>query len=293
MIAVSVQNHIRELLAQSVGQPITSMQLVPVGGGSINLAYELIVNDKDLFFCKINSVDKYPALFEKEKNGLQVLHTENVIRVPAVYLCTVRSDYQVLVMEWIEQGMKTDQFWQKFGEQLAALHYISSSAFGLFEDNYMGALLQSNHYTPGWVDFFILHRLMPQVQLAREKKLLEAAHVAQFDLLYKKLPDIFLPEPPALLHGDLWSGNYLCDEKNEPVLIDPAVYYGSRHMDLAMTTLFGGFEQSFYEAYHHHYPLPASYREQWDLCNLYPLLIHLNLFGKSYLADILHTIRRY
>jgi len=107
------------------------------------------------------------------------------------------------------------------------------------------------------------------------------------------LSNIFATEPPALLHGDLWSGNYLCSATGQPVLIDPAVYYGHRNMDMAMTTLFGGFDALFYESYHYHFPLPANYRQQWEVCNLYPLLIHLNLFGKSYLANILNTIRQY
>ncbi len=134
---------------------------------------------------------------------------------------------------------------------------------------------------------------MPQVKLASDKHLLPSSHAARFERLYERLPAIFPPEPPALLHGDLWSGNFLCNHRQQPVLIDPAVYYGHRSMDMAMTTLFGGFDKPFYDSYHYHYPLPPNYREQWEICNLYPLLIHLNLFGLGYLADILHTIQRY
>jgi fructosamine-3-kinase len=134
---------------------------------------------------------------------------------------------------------------------------------------------------------------MPQVELALMNKLLETAHALQFEKLYKKLEQIFPSGPSSLLHGDLWSGNFLADDMGNPVLIDPAVYFGHRSMDLAMTTLFGGFQKAFYESYHYYYPFPENYQQQWDICNLYPLLIHLNLFGKSYQSDIVRTIAQY
>jgi fructosamine-3-kinase len=118
-------------------------------------------------------------------------------------------------------------------------------------------------------------------------------HALKLEKLYTRLSSIFNEEPPALLHGDLWSGNFLCNKNSEPVVIDPAVYYGHRSTDLAMTTLFGGFHESFYEAYHFHFPLPTNYLEQWDVCNLYPLLIHLHLFGKSYLPNIENILQQF
>ena len=165
--------------------------------------------------------------------------------------------------------------------------------FGLDHSNYMGALRQDNTPSDRFVDFFIHRRLQPQVGLAVKEGLLDHSAVAHFERLYTRLPDIFPVEPPSLLHGDLWSGNFLADESGEPVLIDPAVYYGHRSIDLAMTTLFGGFARPFYESYAYHYPFPPNFQEQWDICNLYPLLVHLNLFGQSYLGKILHTIRRF
>lgn len=293
MIAVAIQNYIKESLAQATGDPIATMQLVPVSGGSINLAYELVVNGKESFFCKINSVSKYPALFEKERNGLQLLAAANALRVPEVVLCTVRGDYQVLVMEWVKEGKRTGSFWTDFGKQLATLHQITAPTFGLSEDNYIGALPQANQRSADWVEFFIVHRLMPQVRLSREKELLQSAHVRLFDSLYKKLPGIFPPEPPALLHGDLWHGNFLCTTENEPVVIDPAIYFGHRSMDLAMSYLFAGFDDSFYDSYGDHYPLPENYTTQRDICSLYPLLTHLNLFGGVYGSAIIDVLRAY
>ena len=190
-------------------------------------------------------------------------------------------------------GTKTRRFWSLFGEQLARLHHVSAPTFGLDHDNYIGSLPQKNTHSPVWSNFFIQQRLEPQVRLAGEKGLLSPSAIRQFEQLYQVLPELFPPEVPSLLHGDLWSGNFLCDEKGNPVLIDPAVYFGHRSMDLAMTTLFGGFGQPFYEAYHYHFPLPANYRQQWEIANLYPLLVHLNLFGESYTGSILHTIQRF
>ena len=275
-----------------MGAAPASLQFIPVGGGSINETYRITAGERS-FFCKINSLSTFPALFDTEQKGLELLAKQAVIRVPQVAVCAYAGNEQILILEWIEQGLKTSTFWKSFGEQLAALHHITGSQFGLDSNNYMGALPQNN--TPGnnWIDFFIQQRLQPQVQLAINRQLLEPAHARMFEKLYQRLGELFAAEPAALLHGDLWSGNFLCDDMGKPVLIDPAVYYGHRNMDMAMTTLFGGFDALFYESYQYHFPLPANYRQQWELCNLYPLLIHLNLLGKSYLADILNKIRRY
>jgi fructosamine-3-kinase len=157
----------------------------------------------------------------------------------------------------------------------------------------MGALPQHNEWTPQWTDFFIQQRLVPLVEQAQQRGLLQSAHINRFETLYRRLPELFPPVAPALLHGDLWSGNFLCDAGGQPVLIDPAVYYGHPAMDLAMTTLFGGFDPSFYDAYFYHAPQPAHYRRQWDACNLYPLLVHLNLFGSGYLGEIEGILRQF
>jgi protein-ribulosamine 3-kinase len=293
MIPQNVQEHIRESLESVIGKPPGRFELIPVSGGSINLTYQLQLDSGEQFFCKINSVSRYPALFQKEKNGLMLLAAENIIRVPQVVFCSIKGDYQVLVLEWIEQGLPDDEFWKLFGIQLAQLHRLSSVAFGLNEDNYMGALPQSNQYTAEWVDFFIAHRLIPQVKLAMDKRLIDAKLTRLFEGLYVRLPAIFEKEPPSLLHGDLWNGNFMCDANNKPVLIDPAVYFGHRSMDLGMTTLFGGFAKEFYRSYQENFTLPKNHEQQWEICNLYPLLIHLNLFGSSYLSGIMHTLRHY
>ena len=276
------------------GKNAESLFYRPVGGGSINEAFLVYTKFNKRWFCKFNDAARFPGLFVKEAGGLSLLRRQGGMRVPEVVACSEMDDRQILVLEWIEEGPRSPVFWKLFGEQVARLHQVTHDSFGLEENNYMGALPQENTPVAAWVDFFIRRRLEPQIRLAADRGLLDPAAIRHFERLYPALPGIFgEPEAPSLLHGDLWSGNFLCDNSGHPVLIDPAVYYGHRSMDLAMTTLFGGFEQAFYDSYAYHYPLPANYQEQWDIANLYPLLIHLNLFGKSYLRNILHTIQRF
>ncbi len=289
----SIQKHLRHFLSDKLGLKISSFQFHSVGGGSINDACQLTINHNINFFLKINSAQKFPKFFLKEKTGLEFLGKQKLIHVPAVIVCVEVDNSQILLLQWIDRGVKTEKFWKQFGEQLAALHHVTHSHFGFIEDNYMGALPQTNGRQKSWIDFFIKSRLQPQIELAKEKKLLQAKHLSAFEILYPKLTEVFNEEKPSLLHGDLWSGNYMCSQNSEPVLIDPAVYFGHRSIDLAMTTLFGGFDRQFYESYSYHFPFPSNYNEQWDVCNLYPLLIHLNLFGSGYLGQIENTLTKF
>jgi protein-ribulosamine 3-kinase len=273
--------------------PLAELRMQQIGGGSINAAYQLSTLHNARWFAKFNHIASFPDLFPGESDGLALLRHNGAIRVPETIACLQGDGYQLLLLEWIDSGLRTPGFWKVFGEQLAALHRQTARIFGLPHDNYMGALPQDNSPSPDWITFFIKRRLEPQLRLATDAGLLDKTVLQHFQGLYARLPDLFPTEPPALLHGDLWSGNFLCDTNSRPVLIDPAVYYGHRSMDLAMTTLFGGFEKPFYEAYNHHYPFPPDHRRQWDICNLYPLLIHLNLFGPSYQSQILNTIRSF
>ena len=173
------------------------------------------------------------------------------------------------------------------------MHRNSAEQFGLDHDNYMGSLVQSNRGHGTWTEFFIQERLVPQVAIAKNHGLINAILLDQFETLYTMLDQLCPQEKPALIHGDLWSGNYMIDRMQQPVLIDPAIAYSNREADLAMTTLFGGFQNSFYEAYNEAYPLQNDWQNRLDLWNLYPLLIHLNLFGLSYLSQIKQILKRY
>src|SRR5687768_10906563 len=284
------ERFIQNLLSNKLQSAVKAIK--SIGGGCINQTFK-ITTANDHFFCKVNSASKFPHLFEKEKNGLLTIEKQNIIQTPKIINCFIESDQQLLILEWIEEGAKNNQFWKTFGEQLALLHQVSSEQYGFEEDNYMGSVPQKNSLHHDWISFFIKERLQPLLILCRQKGLLSQKHEDQFESLHQRLSKIFNKEKPALLHGDLWSGNYMCDKKSNPVLIDPAVYYGHRSIDLAMTTLFGGFDKSFYEAYHYHFPLPHNHQEQWKVCNLYPLLIHLFLFGKSYLAQVEQTLNQF
>lgn len=293
MFFKEVKDYLQKFTKEDLKLATRSLDLHAIGGGSINAVYKLTINNTRTFFLKVNDFKKFPFLFEKEKNGLNFIAGKKIMKTPAVVDIAVSGDCQVLLLEWIEQGLKPQISWEIFGEQLAQLHKVTQEDVGFYEDNYMGALPQNNTCTKNWVEFFIHHRLQPQINLALQKQLLMKKQADRFERLYMRLTDIFNEESPSLLHGDLWSGNFLCDENRAPVLIDPAVYFGHRCMDLAMSTLFGGFEKKFYESYNYHFPFPGNYREQWNVCNLYPLLIHLNLFGRGYLDEIELILKKF
>jgi fructosamine-3-kinase len=291
MIDQGIRLFIEGQLAARLGKEVRISRVNAVGGGSINDTYQVVTDVAQSYFLKCNKAAEYPGLFREERRGLEYL--QQYVRTPEVITEAVIGDTQLLLLEWIGSGPRTGGFWKGFGEKLANLHYQSYPQFGFLSDNYMGALPQANTYTGTWVDFFTHCRLRPQAELAGRNGLLPLRWLDRFENLYHALPSIFAEEKPGLLHGDLWSGNFMCNEDSQVVLIDPAVYYGHRSMDMGMTTLFGRFDKGFYESYHYHFPLPVNYDEQWEIANLYPLLIHLNLFGSSYLESITGTLKRF
>ena len=287
-----LKSHIASLL--SARRPLAYQS---IGGGSINEAW-MIDAGEEKFFCKVNSNTRYPGLFTREAAGLDSLRKTRTIQCPDVISVSTLEDHQILLMEWVESARIKAFDWVLFGEQLAKLHlwkdaHHPETRFGFDHDNYMGSLPQCNKYTSDWCTFFRERRLAPQIKMASERALLSRSHVTSFENLYKKLPEIFPSVTPSLVHGDLWNGNFLFNQNNEPVVFDPAVYYGIGSIDLAMTTLFGGFHELFYEVYEYWSPLPANHEEQWQVCNLYPLLIHLNLFGNQYLSGIESCLHRF
>ena len=290
-ICLFVMNALTDILAQRLHFHPEDAHLQTISGGSINRCQALSVHDQR-YFVKVNSATAYPGLFEKEKNGLQQLQSA-YLRTPKTVDCFAEGGQQFLVLEWISQELPTKTYWTRLGEQLASLHRHQSANYGYSENNYIGALPQVNDEESSWTAFFSNHRVLPLVKRAVDTQLLTAEHVKPFDRILQFLPSLFEEEPPCLLHGDLWSGNMLCGPDQTPVFIDPAVYFGHRSMDLAMTHLFGGFDPIFYDAYNEAFPFPSHYREQWELCNLYPLLVHLILFGAGYRSSILELIRRY
>lgn len=285
-----VKREIVEQVQQTTGVELLNIR--PVGGGSINGAYCLETENCN-YFIKINSRSKFPKMFETEAAGLKLLGQSSSVRVPRVILCGDADDESFLLMEWIVTRRPTAKASEELGINLAQMHKNSAANFGLNHDNYMGSLLQRNWRHDTWSAFFIEERLQPMVAMAINKRLLSHRDGAAFDQLYKNLPGLFDEETPSLIHGDLWNGNYLVDHDERPYLIDPAVSFGHREFDLAMTTLFSGFSDEFYKAYHESLPMAKGWEGRVDLWNLYPLLVHLNLFGIGYLGQVRDCLRRY
>lgn len=279
-------------LSRHLGTHVDVEREVAVGGGSINDCYRLDTN-AGRFFVKVNSADRFPSMFEAEADGLKRLGAANVIRIPRVIAYGEDHDDGYLLLEHIRTGLKTGAFWEDFGRSLARLHGKTDPRSGLERDNYIGPLKQTNTPYERWDEFFIHCRLEPQVKMARDRQRLGMGDVLRFERLYMRMASFFPDEPPALLHGDLWTGNFLCDQDNRPVLIDPAVYFGHREMDIAMTRLFGGFEPTFYVAYNDEWPMEQGWEERAELCNLYPLLVHVNLFSGGYADQVRTTLGRF
>ncbi len=276
---------LREALEDRLGGRVEGGH--PVYGGDINQAASFAVNGTR-YFVKY-SYQAPPAMFPAEAAGLRLLAQAGAVRVPAVI---AQGDVEgacpaYLVLEWIETGEGSrshDAVMEDFGERLAALHRHTGPHYGLDHDNFIGRLPQPNRPAPSWSAFYRDQRIRPQMALARERGLLPRRREDLLTRLMDRLPDLLDDDAiqPSLLHGDLWGGNYLIDEHGEAVLIDPAVYYGHREMDLAMSELFGGFSRRFYDAYHAAYPIDPGYEDRRALYQLYYILAHLNLFGESY-----------
>ncbi|MFZ4463707.1 MAG: fructosamine kinase family protein [Bacteroidales bacterium] len=292
MLPFSLAKPLESALAKVSGKAARIELCQSIGGGSINEACRLEWAGES-YFVKWNSVGKFPQMFEKEAAGLKILKETGCIKVPEVLAMDKSETDAFLLLEFIQQSGTDSGFWNIFGKQLADLHRNSNSFFGLETDNYIGSLPQNNDPLPHWSDFFVQRRLHPLVKMARDNQQLDRSHNLQFEKLYSKIESLFPGENPALLHGDLWSGNFLCAKDQKPVLIDPAVYFGHREMDIAMSKLFGGFDRQFYLSYNEHFPMEKGWEKRIDLCNLYPLLVHLCLFGASYLYDIEATLRYY
>jgi len=289
-IPSNVQHGVKSLL--NTTGPFELLNFSFSGGGCINQGGRLKTTSGD-FFLKWNDAKKFPSMFETEAKGLRLLRDATVIDVPEIIGFGEEGTNQFLVLVFVEQGAPLKQYWENLGIHLALLHRMSASSFGLDHNNYIGSLRQFNQQNSSWIKFFIEQRLNVQLKLAADAGLLNSTWVKNFEMLSAKLPSLLPEEIPSLLHGDLWSGNLISNEKGNPCLIDPAVYYGSREADLAMTQLFGRFSEEFYTAYEETFPLLPGHAKRVDLYNLYPLLVHLNLFGREYLRNIISIVRSY
>ncbi len=282
-------------LEQVLAESKSAKQIVrlnPVSGGSINDAYQIQTESQN-FFLKVNSADQFPNMFDGEKNGLNLLSRAHIFQIPKPLFVRRIDDKQILLMEWIEQGTPKPDFWEQFGRGLAELHGISADKFGLDQSNFIGSLSQSNNWKTTWAEFYREERLRPQMELAARAGQLSSKMKLGFNGLFKRLDGLFPKEPPSLLHGDLWSGNMMVSASGKPCIFDPAVYFGHREMDLAMMALFGGFGNAWVDAYNEIYPLENSWKGRIPLGQLYPLMVHVNLFGGSYARSVESILQKF
>lgn len=279
---------VERIIEQRLSTTIFSVSRL--SGGDINSVY-FLKTSKGNFVAKLNDKERYPKMLQKEAKGLELLR-KGGLSTPIVIDQFEQDDHQVIILEHIESETPTKQFWFRFADELSKLHQNYNSDFGLDHNNYIGSLHQENSEKPSWEKFFIENRLEPLIKMGFDKELLDKGHVNKFQGLFERLPKLIPTEKPSLLHGDLWSGNLLCGKLQVPVFIDPAVYYGHREIDISMTQMFGGFDPVFLSHYHEVYPLEKGWEERMEIHNLYPNLVHLNLFGRSYLGGIERVLEK-
>lgn len=291
-----MNNNLKQVIEKSLSDHVSdSVQITGIrsaGGGCINEA-AVVDTNRGKFFAKWNDAKRYPGMFEAEAKGLQLLDHSKCVAVPELIGVLHTESTSCLLMANVISGVRQANFSTDFGRGLAAMHKHTADTFGLDHDNYIGSLPQYNKPHTDWTSFFASMRLEVQSAMAFDSGKIGNQHLKRLQSLYKRFEDIFPNEPPALLHGDLWGGNYMTGPDGKAVVFDPAVYYGHREMDLGMSKLFGGFEAPFYDAYNETYPLEKGWQHRTDICNLYPMFVHLNLFGLSYLSGIDAVLRRF
>ncbi|TFV96202.1 ketosamine-3-kinase [Algoriphagus kandeliae] len=280
-----------QVLFQSLGPMAEFKSATLIAAGNHNQGIRLS-SSEGVFFLKLN-FDHEKDILVREAQGLDLLRKSTFLKVPEVYGFGRVEDYNYLLTEFIPGGRKAPNYWENLGIGLAHLHLTQQDYFGLHQDNFIASLYQKNLHTENWLDFFIEQRLEPLLGKAYFDRLIPLDFLKKFQEIYPKLQGIFPEESPSLVHGDLWSGNVIIHEDGQPCLIDPAIYFGHREMDLAFSRLFGGFDSQFYEAYESVFPLEPGFENRMGIYNLYPLLVHLNLFGTAYLPGIEKIVNRF
>lgn len=260
----------------------------PVGGGCINNGVRLTTDAEATFFAKLNA-QAPEDMFVREAEGLQALSVHDGPRIPTPYL----AGAAFLLLEDLDPGPRQSGYWVTFARQLAALHNHTNDEFGFEHDNYCGSTPQPNAWTLDGYEFFRVHRLEYQARLAHSSGLLSTLDLQRVEALSSRLPGLVPAQPASLIHGDLWTGNAETGPEGEPALIDPAAHYGWAEAELAMTTLFGSFPAEFYRAYEQARPLEPGWRHRLPLYNLYHLLNHVNLFGRSYLPQVQRILNQF
>ncbi len=286
----ALSDFLDETLKAALGQQAEVVGYRFLAGGSISNA-TLLSTSEGSFVLKWN--EQAPeGLLETEARGLELLARTQSLRVPRVMGLGHTRNMPWMLMEYMEAIRQRPDYWQQLGQGVAVLHGHTEARYGLDFDNFIGSLPQKNAWTSSVEEYFGQNRILAQAGLALYNEKIDARLFHRLEALCRRLPELLPAERPALIHGDLWNGNVVTGPEGEPVLIDPAVHYGLREADLAMTRMFGGFEEGFYQAYQEAFPLEPGFEARVDIYNLYPNLVGANLFGSEYVPPVLRTLER-
>jgi fructosamine-3-kinase len=281
-----ILNEVSSLLGHTI------ISMTSVSGGDINRSFRLITETREEYFLKYNDVPQAYSMFISEEDGLRKLSEVTNHSVPKVLLTSKLSKGACLIMQFESRIDWQKESYIRLGEMLAKVHGASSDNFGFYEDNYLATLHQQNAWKRDFVSFYLLQRIEPLLKKAIDKDFLDARYSLWAHKAENSLRSIIPTEAPALLHGDLWSGNVM-NTSQGPLFLDPAVYYGHREIDIAMSKMFGGFQNGFYDAYLYEFPLAPGWEARLPIFQLYPYLVHLVLFGKSYSGSTKRILDRY
>ncbi|WDF70518.1 fructosamine kinase family protein [Sphingobacterium oryzagri] len=279
--------NLKSVLEECLNQVVVRVK--PIHSGHVNDAYKVLTKDR-CYFLKVNREIVFSNYFVQERAGLAALKEAFQHRVPEVVGVFEHDGAQLLIMEYIESGNANEGFWTDFGQQLAAMHRKSDASFGWHDNNYIGNLPQENTRNSCWSSFYTENRILPLVRKMQDMGVFSNKQIQQAEKLCLEINNILPKEAPALIHGDLWSGNFLIDKKGLPVLIDPSISFSHREMDIGMTKLFGGFPAEFYAAYTASFPLAPGWEARLPVMQLYPLLVHATLFGGGYVGRCVDTL---
>lgn len=284
--SIDLWTAIAQSITLATGTSFTARQIRSLGGGCINEAY-VVEDGRQRYFVKVNDA-RVHTMFEAEADGLRELARPKALQIPTPIHTGITGNSSFLVLEYLDLNSGNHPRMERLGRGLAMQHRMTQDRFGWYRNNTIGSTTQHNPETSDWMEFWRKYRLGFQLHLARR----ESRFTRRGEALLAALPAFFVNyhPTPSLLHGDLWNGNVAVTRAGEPVIFDPAVYYGDREADIAMTELFGGFGERFYSAYQEVWPLDSGYPVRKQLYNLYHIMNHFNLFGGSYAHQAVRMI---
>lgn len=288
MLKLAVEDALEETAEGRTG--ITGAR--EVRGGDINRCFQ-VDTDRGRMLLKVNDASRGSRFFQAEFEGLERLRATETVPVPRPLAHGATQTECFLVMEYIDKQPPAPEFWERFAGDLARLHRCTAPLCGLGQDNYIGTVVQRNTRRQSWGEFYAEYRLRPLVRRLVDEGMFPPDMVQRAELLFGHIAAVFPDEKPSLVHGDLWGGNFLAGPGGRAWVFDPAVYYGSREMDLAMARLFGGFDRTFFWHYQEEFPLAEGWQQRIGLCQLYPLLVHAVLFGGTYIRQAISVISEY